>query len=199
MSATNAKKDLATCGTICGNCNQHIPNAILESYPNGMPACPHCGSLTMRYELAMHPEATVTAVDELTGAFYPEILIGSAEDLISQEKWGIAVIVIHMACEIAVEKSMSAAFKKDGIERLEEPVLEFLNGYSLRAVKNRSLYTALTGDEIQKESFWEGYLDSAKARNDAVHGGYLVKEGAARASLKACTEFVRHVQMKTKW
>jgi HEPN domain-containing protein len=39
-------------------------------------------------------------------------LLGEAEDLINRGKYGIAIVVAHIACEVAVQRALSAAFAK---------------------------------------------------------------------------------------
>jgi len=53
-----------------------------------------------------------------------------------------------MACEVAVERTLTAAFTSAGVAHLEDAVLGFLNGYNRANEKNLSLYVALTGDAI---------------------------------------------------
>ena len=56
-----------------------------------------------------------------------------------------------MACEVSVERALTAAFAAKRIEYLEDPVREFLNGYNLANGRNRKLYKALTDDHIEKQ------------------------------------------------
>ena len=42
-----------------------------------------------------------------------------------------------MACEVSVERALSAAFASKNLQYLKDPVLDFLNGYSLSNDKNR--------------------------------------------------------------
>jgi len=51
--------------------------------------------------------------------------------LIDNGQFSISVVVSHMACEIATERSLSESFANKGIQYLEEPVGDFLNGYNL--------------------------------------------------------------------
>jgi hypothetical protein len=79
-----------------------------------------------------------------------------------------------MAWEIAAERAISLAFVSRGLEYLEDAVSDFLFGYNLATKRNRNLYNALTGREIQNQPFWQAFKESAKRRNDAVHKGASV-------------------------
>src|SRR6266511_1913279 len=107
---------------------------------------------------------------------YPQALLAMARKLLDEGQFSLAVIVCHMACEVAAERSLSAAFAKKGLQDLGKAVDEFLNGYNLAAERNRKLYTALTGDHIEQQPFWPKFKESATRRNDIVHGDLPVNE-----------------------
>lgn len=143
--------------------------------------------------LEAHVVANATATAQLTTKTYPQILLSTAEDLLQQGKYGIAVVVAHMACEVATERSLSESFSQIQAAHLEAPVLAFMNGYSLAAEKNRDLYTALTGDAIQQQPFWQEFKASASRRNKIMHEGLSVGAGEAQASISAARAFVNHL------
>ncbi len=87
-----------------------------------------------------------------------------------------------MACEISAECALSRTFAAKGIGYLEESVEDLASGYILANDRVRNLYNAVTGDEIQKQSFWQAFKESATRRNEAVHKGRLVTKGEAEAS-----------------
>ena len=64
---------------------------------------------------------------------------------------------------------------------------DFLNGYSLANNRVRKLYTALTGDQVEKASFWQAFKTSAERRNKIVHSTIPVTKPNAenRTSLPA--------------
>jgi hypothetical protein len=59
-----------------------------------------------------------------------------ARSLIDQNQPRIAVVVAHMACEVATEQRLSEAFAIEGLEYLKKSVVESLNGYSLAPALN---------------------------------------------------------------
>lgn len=134
--------------------------------------------------------ATLTAIP------YPEKLLTKAQDLIASGDFGdfsIAVVVAHMACEISAERAISRTFTAKGIGYLEESVEDLLPGYNLANPRVCKLYNAVTGDQIQKQSFWQAFTESATRRNQAVHGGRIVTKAEAEASYKAASELVAYL------
>jgi hypothetical protein len=113
---------------------------------------------------------------------YPEALLTKAKELIATGDFSIAVVVAHMACEISAERAISRAFAEKGIGYLGESVEDLLPGYNLANGRVRKLYNAVTGNEIQNQSFWQAFKDSATRRNQAVHRGMIITKTDAEAS-----------------
>jgi hypothetical protein len=138
--------------------------------------------------------AVETRAEVLT---YPQALLAMARTLIGEGQFSLAVIVCHVACEVATERSMVEAYAKKGLQDLGEAVEEFLNGYNLAIPRNRKLYTALTGDQIGQQPFWETFKASATRRNQILHGRLPVGEvtqGDAEESFKAASNLVVHLK-----
>ncbi len=93
------------------------------------------------------------------GYSYSEALLAKSQDLIAKNEFSIAVVVAHMACEIGAERAISQAFMDKGIEFLKEPVFDLLTGYNLANERIRNLYNAVTGNELQKQPFWQAFKD----------------------------------------
>lgn len=178
----------------CGGCGI----AIVAETPHGDPSkrkpCPQCGSLARAFSLEGHVTVHVSATAELTAVTYPQILLATSKGLIDAGQFGISVVVAHMACEVSVERALSAAFASKGLQYLEEPVLDFLNGYNLGNDRNRKLYTALTGDQIEQEGFWADFKASAIRRNHIVHNSSVVGKTEAESSYSAASAFVAHLK-----
>jgi hypothetical protein len=176
--------------TFCGECNRSISD---EASDDRKP-CPDCLSLKRRYELSSHEQMHATATAELTVITYPQTLLTTALDLLEREQYGIAIVVAHMACEVAAERSMAEAFQAKSLTHLEEPILAFVNGFNLATPRIRELYSALTGDEIQKQPFWQAFKTSATLRNNIVHNGKIAARSDAESSITAATAFVVHLK-----
>ncbi|MFY9726256.1 MAG: hypothetical protein WAJ87_12240 [Bryobacteraceae bacterium] len=125
---------------------------------------------------------------------YPQRLLEVAQSLIDQSEFSIAVVVAHMACEVATERSLSESIARKGLQYLEEPLLDFLSGYNLASDRIRKLYSALTGDTVQNASFWQKFKASATRRNEIVHAGAIVGKAEAEESHKAASDLVAHLK-----
>jgi DNA-directed RNA polymerase subunit RPC12/RpoP len=185
--------------SICGQCGE----SIVEPWDDEQrKPCPKCGSLTRRIVVEQRVQvenietvtATTTAQIEIV-ASHPRILLDLAGKLIEEGKCGIAIVVAHMACELATEQSLSDAFARKGLGYLQRSVTGLLNGYNLANRNNRRLYTALTGDAVQDTPFWTSFKESAGRRNGIVHGGgaKIVPKSDAEKSYKAANELLVHL------
>jgi hypothetical protein len=126
---------------------------------------------------------------------YSRQLLEVAKRLITQGDFGIAIVVAHTACEIAVERALSQQLQSRKIdEMLEEAIEGFLSGYALTDNRARKLYAALTGDNIQQTTFWQRYEQSVGRRNRVVHRGATMEKTEAEASLQVVAEFVTHMK-----
>jgi hypothetical protein len=126
---------------------------------------------------------------------YPRILMNLARSLIDEGQFSIAVVVVHMACEVATEQKLSEAFRTRGINYLQDPVTDLINGYNLGNDRIRNLYVALTGDEVHKAVFWLKFKESTSRRNKIAHEGLTVDKAAADDSYKASDDLLTHFRM----
>jgi hypothetical protein len=188
-------------GSICGQCGEPIGEPRNTDVAQRKP-CPKCGSLLRIFPITVvlqgQVETLTTVSATATGqieivASYPRILLDLARSLIDEGRYGIAVVVAHMACEIATERSLSNAFASRGVQYLQDSVTDFLNGYNLANKRIRRLYTALTGDEVQNAPFWQPFKESSKRRNNIIHGGMIVQKSDAENSHKAANELLVHL------
>ena len=99
-----------------------------------------------------------------------------------------------MACEISVERAISRAFKTKGLDYLEQPVEDLLSSYNLTNPRVQNIYNAISGDEIQKQPFWQQFKESAERRNKAVHEGKIATKAEAETSFSAATSLVKYLK-----
>ena len=181
-------------GPACTFCGQRITGESLESSN----PCEYCSSLSGGY---LHPvilrEAIAgSASGYVEGATYPQILLSITRFLLDKDDdklCGIATILAHMACEVAIERSLSDSFARKGIQSLEESVADVLNGYNLANDKVRNLYTSVTGDEIQEQPFWGNFIRSAKRRDNIIRKGLIVSRTDAEETIKTASDFLAHL------
>ena len=178
----------------CTFCGQSITGESPEQ-PN---PCEYCDSLSGGYpHLVNLTEAIAgSAVGYVEGATYPQVLLSIARFLLAKNDdklHGFATIMSHLACEVAIERSLSDSFTRKGMQSLEVAVTDVLNGYNLANDKLWNLYTTLTGDEIREQPFWDGFLRSAKRRDNIIRKGLIVGRADAEESIKAATDFLAHL------
>jgi len=178
----------------CTFCGQPIGG---ESPEQANP-CEYCSSLSGGYPnlVMLTEEITGSAVGFVEGATYPQILLGIARFLLGKNDdklCGLATIVAHLACEVAVERSFSDSFARKGIQPLEDTVADALNGFNLANDKVCKLYASLTGDEIQEQPFWDTFIRSAKRRDGIVRKGLIVGRADAEESIGAASDFLAHL------
>ena len=67
----------------------------------------------------------------MTVVRYPEILMQYAQRLFDNGEFGVAVVVAHTACEVAVECVISQSFARSNIPQVADPIDGLLNGYNI--------------------------------------------------------------------
>jgi hypothetical protein len=181
-------------GAVCTFCGQPITGESPEQ-PN---PCEYCNSVSGGYpHLVNLTEAIAgSAVGYVEGATYPQILLRIARSLLARNDdklCGLATIVAHLACEVAIERSLSDSFARKGIRSFEDAVANILTGYNLANEMVRNLYTSATGDEIQKQPFWGDFIRSAKRRDNIIRKGLIVGRTDAEESIETASDFLAHL------
>ena len=181
-------------GAACTFCGQPITG---ES-PESSNPCEYCSSLSGGYpHLVNLAEAIAgSAAGYVEGATYPQILLSVARVLLARNDdklCGPATIVAHLACEVAIERSLSDSFARKGIQSFEVAVANILNGYNLANDMVRNLYASVTGDEIQEQPFWGNFVRSAKRRDNIIRKGLIVGRTDAEETIKAASDFLAHL------
>ena len=181
-------------GVICGQCGEPITGEVPDLDPAQRKPCPKCGSTSRTYGVAVAARMTSSIKAEATVITYPQKLLSLARRLIDEGEFGVAVVVAHMACEIATERALSEAFAAKGIPDLEDTVTDLFSGNSLANPRIRKLYTALTGDEIANAPFWQKFRLSAERRNSITHSSITVAKAEAEILYMAARDLVAHLK-----
>jgi hypothetical protein len=105
----------------------------------------------------------------------------------------MAVVLAHSAAELCTEAHITSLLDQRGVGNLTEPVLDIFNSYDICNDKLRAIYIALTGDKISEALFWHGVKESKKRRNAVVHRGKACTVDDAKATVKAMTDLVYHM------
>lgn len=186
---------MSTTDVQCKNCETKFAGELPSEPASERIPCPICGSTERIANLGVNFTTTFgySASAQISITTYPKRLLSFASDLVRQEEYSIAVVVAHMACEVAVERVVSVAMVDKGLDFLKKAGISLLNGYSLANRSNLKLYVALTGDTINKAEFWEEFMASAGLRNKIVHGVKTATKEHAQASILAADAFVAHL------
>jgi len=182
--------------TLCGKCSSPVEDESTSAGDAAREPCQVCGSISRDFAVRGSVNAVANWTASLTIETYPEALLKVCRSLIDDGQHSVSVVVAHMACEVATERCLTAAFHEKGLDYLEEPVTEFLNGYNLSNQRTLKLYRALTGDSVEQEAFWPMFKQSVTRRNQAVHRGEIIDTAGAEASYEAACAFVEHLSIK---
>lgn len=176
----------------CSNCGTPITGESPSEGPAQRKPCPQCGSLARAFEYPGSGGVTVGGSADTAFVSYPEALLSTAQRLIAEGEFANAVAIAHMACEISTENALSRTFATKGIGYLEESIEDLLPSFSLANDRVRNLYNAVTGNEIQKQPFWQTFKESAKRRNDIARKGKgaAVTKMDAEDSFKAVSDLI---------
>ena len=126
---------------------------------------------------------------------YSRKLLALSKSLIDAGEFSIAVVVAHVACEVATDRAFNRLYVMKKLKYLERPIGKLLPSKNLENSKIRQLYTALSNDSIEKERFWQQFTRSVTRRNRVSHRGEVVAEFDAKASLDAATQLVEHLDI----
>jgi len=178
--------------TSCSVCRTELPDNFHDG-TNRLP-CPNCGSTVRAFVVnAQTGHFKITGSALLTFVTYPQRLILLAQKLCDDGEHTIAVIVAHLAADIAASRKLTDAFGARGVADLEEPVSAFFSGSSLGNEHIRNLYTALTCDKLVDQPFWPTFKLSAKKRNQIVHEEVTASETEAQNAIGAATALIKHL------
>jgi hypothetical protein len=131
----------------CGGCGEIITGDDASGDAALRVPCPKCGSTARNFSLFAQPGEflVVGGVATLTVTRCPSVLLQTAQRFTDGGDYGVAIIVAHMACEVAAERALGDAFASRGVPDLEQPVEALMSGYNLANPRNRDLYNALAG------------------------------------------------------
>jgi hypothetical protein len=178
--------------TRCGNCGETL--AEPENTPvDKRPPCPKCGSTRRIFAVELRASLTGSATVSATLATYPSALLTIAQSLIDQGHFNIAILTSHMACEVAAERAFNAAYAAKGLQQLGEAVDGLMNGSNLANDRHRKLYNAITGTQLETQSFWQRFKTASEKRNSIVHKGDHATKADAESALAAAKHLIVHL------
>jgi hypothetical protein len=127
---------------------------------------------------------------------YARELMDLATRLIDEGRYSLAVILVHTACEVATGQLISNAFDSGGARHLKQWVIGLRRGNNLANRQIRELYKALTGDDVVTGvgAEWSSFTASSTLRNNIIHEGKTASETDAKASHRAASALLRHLE-----
>ena len=179
--------------TACGNCGEPLTEPPSIPVAKRQP-CPKCGSTRRNFSVEMTASVTASASFSATVITYPKALLTIAQSLIDQGHFNISIVTSQMACEVAAERAFDAEYAAKKLEPLGEAVDGLMNGHNLGNEKHRKLYNALTGTELEKQSFWPRFKNASEKRNSIVHKGGHANKIEAEAAWRAANDLVTHLK-----
>ena len=177
----------------CGNCGETITESASTPVEIRSP-CPKCGSTRRAFSVEVTDSISVSASITATLVTYPRALLTIAQSLIDQGHFNIAIVTSHMACEVAAERAFDPAYIGKNLESLGEAVDALMNGHNLANEKHRKVYNALTGTEIEKQSFWPRLKSASEKRNAIVHKGGQANRSEALDALDAANGLIMYLK-----
>ncbi len=179
----------------CGECGTVLYGQSSSLAPSDRKPCPRCGSTKRAFVL----QASAGGI-KLSGAAaqvgvitYPQSLLNTARELTNLKQYNPAIIMAQQACEIASETAVARALAVKRHQTPKEIENSRPSGYNLADDPTRELYTALTGDEIQEQPFWQDFKKFVALRNRIVHSNKIASRAEAEMALKAATSIVNHL------
>lgn len=129
------------------------------------------------------PRATTMRNRTVPPPPYHRDLLALSAALGTEGRYELAVIVAQMACEVLSEQTLTPLLK-GGKAR----------NFNVHGTDTLKLYTKLTRDPIDNQTFWSDYGTHAVRRHEVVHRGRRVSSAEARESVSVATQFVDHVE-----
>jgi hypothetical protein len=173
----------------CGQCGEPIDEDAPDPDLEKRKPCPKCGSKHRAIGLSATGKISSSATASMTVITYPQRLLTLARRLSDEGEHGISIVVAHVACSVATQRTLEDAVK--GNPEYQKKVSDC--GHSLNRLNVRKLYKEITGDDIERLPLWRQFKDSADLRNEVVHETPTVTKQHAENSLEACSEVVKHL------
>jgi hypothetical protein len=177
----------------CGKCGTVLYGESSSGAASDRKPCPCCGSTTRSFAVCVCSQFNIAATIQAEVVTYPQALLKNAASLITAKQYNEALVIAHMACEIAAERAFAKALAKRPQRTPKETGGDLPTGYNLANEQTRKQYTEVTGDNIQDQPFWPAFAQFVHLRNQIVHASKKVSRAEAEASLKAATGLVHHL------
>ena len=177
----------------CAKCGTILYGESPGCDPSDRSPCPRCGSTARSFSVSASDRIHLSSAVQTGATTYWQRLLETARELFEKEHYNEAVMMAYMACAIATERSFAEALAAKKSQSPEEAANYLPGGDNLANERTRELYTALTGDVIQEQPFWQQFKKFVNLRNQIVHSRKTASRAEAEVSLKAASSLVRHL------
>jgi len=189
MEADSGNVSCGECGTVLYNEHSDLPVANREP-------CPRCGSTRRAFSVQVSAKISFSARanEQASVITYSQSLLNTANDLVGRKLYDAAILMAHQACEIAFESTIARALSRSKHQSAPEIESSVSCGTNLANDHARELYTSLTGDEIQRQSFWPQFKEFVALRNQVAHSTKNASRSEAEAALRVASALVDHLR-----
>ena len=177
----------------CGKCEAVLYGESSSLAPSDRKPCPRCGSTTRSYSVKASGSIRLSGAAKVDAVTRPQSLLETARELADQEQYNLAIMIAHQGCDIAMERAIARAVGTKKHQSPKDIANSLPSGYSLANERTRELYTALTGDEIQEQPFWQQVKELVALRDQIVHGNKSASRAESEAALRAATSVVNYL------
>ncbi len=120
-------------------------------------------------------------------------LLGYAQSKFDAGEYSFAVVLSQAACDLHTEMTLRELLAGRKQEDLSDAILSMTRFINLGADPVRNLYTALTGDDPARSTWWPAWKSARRRRDDVAHRGDLVSAQHAREDLAASASYIHHL------
>jgi hypothetical protein len=106
-----------------------------------------------------------------------------AHELLKQDRCELAVIRAQTGCELHVAEASVTLLRKQHPQADADVLVR--RPATLRDKQSKALLELLTGQRVQDQDWWPGYVEHLKRRNAIVHEGLAITHDDAHASIRA--------------
>jgi rubrerythrin len=188
--------DADSCNVSCGECGTVLYDEPADHPLADRKPCPRCGSTKRAFSVQASVNLNLSAALSARASVidYPESLLNTASGLIRRELYDAAVLMAHQACEIATERTIARALSISEHQFAPKIDRALSSGNNLANEQIRKLYTLLTGDDIQRQSFWPQFEEFVALRNEVVQSKKSARRSDAEAALVAAGAMIDHLR-----
>lgn len=123
-------------------------------------------------------------------------LMDTARALLTELRFGLAVVCAQTACEITVRHAITTVVEDDGAE-IGTLALQSISKFALMDSASKRMFEYVFGVKPSSLSWWPGYVAHVARRNQVVHLGAVVAEREARDSVAVAEQLLTTIRYRS--